>query len=429
MRFLFLLLLSFSLPAYAGVKFELTHGVSALVPIVVEKFATDGTAESLNEDIASVIRFDLMASGRFLAMDSSNDENYEKTFAKRKVRTYLEGSVVQHENGRDYQVMARLVTKNILARNDEAMSANTLWEKTYRVAAKDMRVTAHRIADGVYEKLFQEKGLSTHSKLGFIERIKTQKGYLYQLKTSGLDGKDEKLIYQSESPILSFDWKPDGKQFAISITDNTCPKIILIDASTGGSTSSLTECKENADAPVFSASGKRLAFSTVEKGKFNIVVMDLATKKRQTVTQHWSVNTEPYFAPDDKALLYTSGRSGGAQIYQYTFASKQTDRQTFSGDYNTSASISDDNQQMSYVHSQSGSLFIELMDLLTGNRVKLGQPGQTNESPSFAPNSKMLVYSTRGKGLRLSSVEESVTLPLPRTQGSIIQVAWSPYLS
>ncbi|MDO9202796.1 MAG: Tol-Pal system protein TolB, partial [Hydrogenophaga sp.] len=54
-----------------------------------------------------------------------------------------------------------------------------------------------------------------------------------------------------------------------------------------------------------------------------------------------------------------------------------------------------------------------------------------DESPSFAPNSRMIIYATRDKGqeaLMTTSVDGRIKTRLAGSQGDIREPEWGPFL-
>jgi TolB protein len=58
-----------------------------------------------------------------------------------------------------------------------------------------------------------------------------------------------------------------------------------------------------------------LAYTTRDGGNFDIVTLDLDTKKMTRITQNEGNNEEPSFSPNGRAIAFASARSGGAGVY------------------------------------------------------------------------------------------------------------------
>lgn len=82
------------------------------------------------------------------------------------------------------------------------------------------------------------------------------------------------------------------------------------------------------------------------------------------------------------------------------------------------------------MHRENGLFGIAYEDLTTGRLQILTQSG-TDESPSLAPNGKMIIYATEygGQGvLAQVSINGQVKLRFPSREGIVQEPAWSPFL-
>jgi TolB protein len=70
------------------------------------------------------------------------------------------------------------------------------------------------------------------------------------------------------------------------------------------------------------------------------------------------------------------------------------------------------------------------MELASGTVTALTDSA-ADESPSFAPNSRMIIYATRDKGqeaLMTTSVDGRIKTRLAGSQGDIREPEWGPFL-
>jgi TolB protein len=91
------------------------------------------------------------------------------------------------------------------------------------------------------------------------------------------------------------------------------------------------------------------------------------------------------------------------------------ERVTFSGTYNISPAVSPDGRWLAYVSRLGGAFRLHLMELSSGQVTALTDTS-ADERPSFAPNSRMLVYATVFQGresLMTTTLDRAATFGNP----------------
>ncbi len=83
------------------------------------------------------------------------------------------------------------------------------------------------------------------------------------------------------------------------------------------------------------------------------------------------------------------------------------------------------------MHRETSTFGIAKQDLASGQLQTLTTNG-LEESPSLAPNGKMVLYATQNQGrgiLAVVSIDGRIKLRLPARAGTVQEPAWSPYLT
>jgi TolB protein len=104
-------------------------------------------------------------------------------------------------------------------------------------------------------------------------------------------------------------------------------------------------------------------------------------------------------------------------------------RITFSGNYNISPCPSPDGRWLAYISRVNGSFRLHVLELATGKATALTE-GSADESPSFAPNSRLIIYATREGGqeaLMTSTVDGRIKTRLAGASGDIREPDWGPF--
>ncbi|OUR71466.1 Tol-Pal system beta propeller repeat protein TolB [Methylophaga sp. 41_12_T18] len=410
--------------AHALLTIEITGGSEAALPIAVVPFGNEGFAAP--EDISEVIRNDLASSGRFAPLPkgdliSSPHDKSEINFKDwRLLRSegLLVGKV-SSVDGETYQVQFQLF---------DVYKSQQLIGKRYQVPASGLRRLAHQISDLIYQTLTGEVGVFS-TRLAFVSVVNTPAGQKrYALQVSDADGANPRSVLQSKQPILSPSWSPDGERLSYVSFENGKAEV-FVQEMRSGRRDSVAAFKGLNSAPSWSPDGKKLALTLSKAGNPEIYVLELASGKLSRVTHNsQAIDTEAVWMPNGRELLFTSDRGGRPQIYKVSADGGRASRVTFEGRYNASADISADGRFMTMVHGLNGKYYIAVQDLDSGAVQVLTETGQ-DESPSFAPNSRNILYATEqnGKGILAAvSVDGRIHQRLGESGSDVREPAWSP---
>lgn len=127
-------------------------------------------------------------------------------------------------------------------------------------------------------------------------------------------------------------------------------------------------------------------------------------------------------------MFFVSDRGGSPQIYRMPAQGGPAERVTFSGTYNISPAVSPDGRWLAYVSRIGGAFRLHLMDLASGQVTALTDTS-ADERPSFAPNSRLLVYATIFQGresLMTTTLDGRIKARLAGQGGDIREPHWGP---
>lgn len=425
----------------AALDIELTKGVDGAIPIAIVPFANTAAAPV---DVASIIRADLANSGRFRSLHPDQMASKPTQIGEVDLQMWRNLNVddvvigkIEPISGGQYRVSFSLVDlyktgKQPAVAGKSVPASPVLLSQEFVVNAKDIRRVAHHISDMVYQQLTGEKGVfSTRLAYITVQHLPNNQPSQYHLVVSDMDGHNAIPILRSQEPIMSASWSPDGQKIAYVSFESKRPKIYISEVVTG-KRQLVTSFPGINGAPAWSPDGRKLAVALSSGRNPNIFVIDLSSKRLEQVTNDLAINTEPHWARDGQSLVFTSDRGGSPQIYSVDIASRKIDRLTFNGNYNASASYTPDGKSLVLLHRDASSrgFTIALMEIASGAMRELTSPGM-NESPSVAPNGRMVVYATQNgqnNVLGMVSTDGRVRLRLPDQQGSVQEPVWSPYL-
>jgi TolB protein len=411
-----LLLLSlFAFPAWAQFRVEVTGVGMTQLPVVMVPFKGESTAP---QKLASIVQADLERSGQFKGLPSASavmDESSRPDWSpwrQLSAEALLAGSVTRLDDGR-YDVRARLW--DVVKGQDKGDFKDT-------VSAAELRLSAHRIADWVYLQLTGTPGAFA-SRISYV----TKSGGRYALWIADSDGENAQSALTSPEPIISPSWSPSGSHLAYVSFEQRKPVVYIHELATG-QRRVVANFKGSNSAPAWSADGKSLAATLSRDGGSQLFRIDLQGGDPRRLTQSGSINTEPAFSADGSALFFVSDRGGSPQIYRMPAQGGPAERVTFSGTYNISPALSPDGRWLAYVSRVGNGFRLHLMELASGQVTALTDTS-ADERPSFAPNSRLLVYASIVQGresLMTTTLDGRVKARLAGQGGDIREPHWGP---
>jgi TolB protein len=426
-RLLTLILLAlWHLQAGAALTIEITEGAEGALPIAVVPFGWQGDGAGPSQDLAAIVRDDLTRSGRFstlpvadmLARPQAGEQVEFRDWKVLGMENLVVGQVRPNGPG-GFLVRFQLF---------DVFKGEQLAGYNLPTTERDLRATAHRIADMIYEKLTGQRG-AFDTRVAYVTSTRSAGGDAQiELKVADADGYNAQTIVTSSEPLMSPAWSPDGQRLAYVSFENRRPSVYVQEVYTGRREKVAAYDGING-APAWSPDGRKLALTLSKDGNPEIYVLNLNSKALTRVTNHYAIDTEPAWSPDGRQLVFTSDRGGKPQIYRVPAQGGRAERVTFEGSYNARASYSRDGRYLVLVTQTPAGYRIGLVDNRTGSLQVLSE-GRLDESPSFAPNSSMVIYATKinGKGeLAAVSVDGRIHQRLALEEGDVREPVWSPY--
>ncbi|MEW8625048.1 MAG: Tol-Pal system beta propeller repeat protein TolB [Candidatus Thiodiazotropha sp.] len=409
----------------AELTIEITEGVEGALPIAVVPFGMQGGGQPA-VDLAEVINADLQRSGRFktipradmLSRPTSDREVEFKDWRALGVENLVVGQVESTGAG-TYQVQFQLL---------DVYRGQQLTGYSIPTTASNLRSTAHRIADIIYENLLGIPGAFS-TRVAYITSTRLADGNSrIGLNVADADGHNPETIVTSSEPLMSPAWSPDGMKIAY-VSFEGGQSAVYVQGVYTGKRQKVTSFKGINGAPSWSPDGRKLALTLSKGGNPDIYIYDMRSRKLQQITRHYSIDTEPAWSPDGKSLVFTSDRGGRPQIYRVSAFGGKAQRVTFENSYNARASFSPDGKLLTFVTQDEGNYRIAVQDLKTGVMQVLSQ-GRLDESPSFAPNGSMIIYGAKAgrRGvLAAVSTDGRVRQRLALQEGDVREPDWSPF--
>lgn len=420
----FLLGLSASLVLFSGsasaVNIELTQGINKALPIGIDSFGSDSASQTLTKIISDDLKF----SGQFNLINApaqgTDRQSNISLWAAAGADSVLTGHV-QRTGQNSYAIKFELL--------DAPARGRLLLGKTYYANENNLRSLAHHISDEVYFQLTGVRGIFS-TRIAYIVVNRKGSRTEHSLVIAEADGYNPQSLLISSEPIMSPSWSSDGKRIAYVSFENKRSQVYTVEVATGRR-QLITNFPGINGAPSWTPDGQHLAVVLSKEGSPNIYTIDLSSGAMKQLTFGSAINTEPRYAPDGQSLLFTSGRGGSPQIYRLNIASGQITRITFDGNYNARASYTPNLKQIVLLHRVDHQFNIGVQETGSGRITPLTS-STMDESPTVSPNGRMILYATHegNQGyLAVVSIDGRIRTRLPSANGDAQEPAWSPYLT
>ncbi|MCM2251412.1 MAG: Tol-Pal system beta propeller repeat protein TolB [Ramlibacter sp.] len=405
-----------ALPALAQFRVEVTGVGLTQLPIAVAPFRGEGQAP---QKIAAIVQADLERSGQFRAIDAAGaalDESSRPDLTpwrQKGADSLAAGSVARLADGR-WDVRFRLW---------DVVRGQDLGGQSYAVTTGDLRLAAHRIADYIYEKLTGEKGIFS-TRIAYV----TKAGNRYNLWVADSDGENAQSALASAEPIISPAWSANGAHLAYVSFESRKP-VVYVHEVASGKRRLIANFRGSNSAPAWSPDGRTLAVTLSRDGGSQLYTIDANGGEPRRLTQSSGIDTEPLYAPDGRTIYFVSDRGGAPQIYRMPAGGGNPERITFTGGYNISPTVSPDGRWLAYISRIGGAFKLQVMELGSGTVHSITDTN-ADESPSFAPNGRLIVYATRQNGreaLMTTTLDGKIKARLAGQGGDIREPDWGPF--
>jgi len=412
--------------ASAALNIEITQGVDGALPIAVVPFDTSKLGSSFPVDLAEIVASDLNRSGVLRAMPRSelpatphysNQVQYPRW--RNAAQDYLVVGRVLEKTPGEYTIEFQLL---------DVLKQKQLLGRSMPTRKRELRSRAHQISDYIYEQITGTRG-AFDTRIAFV-RAQQNAARKYVLQVADSDGFNAQNVLESDEPIMSPSWSPDGKSLAYVSFESQRPEIFIQHLATARRTK-ISGFSGINSAPSWSPDGKFLALVLSKDGSPDIYTMNTSSKRLKRLTTHRSIDTEPVWTPDGSSIIFTSDRSGSPQLYEIGVDGGKPRRLTFEGSYNAAPNLSPDGRYIAMVHGDRGRYVIAQLDRETRNLTVLTDSA-LDESPSFSPNGKMVLYaSTQGNNgfLFAVSIDGRAKHKLSDRAGDIREPVWGPFES
>lgn len=276
----------------------------------------------------------------------------------------------------------------------DAGSDEVVGGKRYVGSSSVVRLMAHRFADELVFRYTGEPGIA-RTKVAYV----SEQGSARELFVMDYDGYDARQLTADGFLNLMPRWSPDRRFLVFTAYRNrNTQDIDMIELATGKRWTIVSLGGLNI-TPALSPDGNFLAFASSHEGNSELYRLDTRTKAMQRLTVNASGDLSPSWSPSGRELAFTSDRSGGPQVFLMSGDGSNVRRLTFEGDYNAAPAWSPRGNWIAYVCRTPKKEYKLCLITPDGQRrVQLTTGPGVDDSPSWSPDGRHLVFSSTADG-------------------------------
>src|SRR5258706_2765848 len=278
--------------AQAQLRVEISGVGASQIPVAIAAFANESVAP---EQITAIIKADLARSGMFKIIETGDvlSDSSSINFGDWKSRgadALAVGSAQRLADGR-IDVRYRLF---------DTVKSSQLSALSFAAPAQSTRVTAHKIADDIYQKLTGIQGIFA-TRIAYV----TKNGKEYRLEISDADGAAPQVALRSTEPIISPSWSPDGAKVAYVSFEAKKPIVYVQNLVTRQRTV-VANFKGSNSAPSWSPDSNKIAIALARDGLTQVYTVNADGSNLRRLTNTGGIDTEPQFSSDGQSIYFTS---------------------------------------------------------------------------------------------------------------------------
>jgi TolB protein len=413
-----------SAPARAQLTIDMTRPSFEPVPIAIVDFAGD----RVGADIANVVRNDLQGSGLFRSISPSAfiqrdvDANAAPRFADWRgigAAGVVVGSVQQIGGNIkvDFRLWDVVVGQQATGLSFTSQPAN--WRRL-----------AHIIADAIYKRVTGEEGYFD-TRVAYVSEAGPRNARIKRIAIMDQDGANNKYITDGRTIALTPRFSPTLQEIVYMAygEDRGPPKVYLQNVDSGRR-ELLGNFPGMSFAPRFSPDGSKVAMSISADGNTDIYEMDIRGRGLRRLTNTPAIDTSPCYSPDGTQIVFNSDRGGAQQLYVMGAGGGGERRISF-GDGRYATPVWSPRGDFIAFTKIAGSGFGIGVMRPDGGGERMLASGFLVEGPTWAPNGRVLMYFTQGRGGPVSLQQIDITgrfeRPVP-TPTEASDPAWSPLI-
>jgi TolB protein len=297
--------------------------------------------------------------------------------------------------------------------------------------SREWRMAVHRTSDEIARWMTGQRGIAA-TRIAYIRGS----GKAAAIRIIDSDGAGEITVPTDENGI-SPAWHPSGTMLAYSTYGDVASRIVLFDLATSNSRT-LTTAPRNTQyiTPNFTPDGTSILYARSGENGSDIYAVGLSGNDapRRLTAGRGAENASPTSSPDGRRIVYVGNVAGAPELYimdaDGTDARLLTEYDFSDKNYRSDPDWSPDGRLIAYQEQIGRNFQIRTIRATGGTPKQLTSEG-VNEQPSWAPDSRHLVFTSTRSGVRQLWVLDTETFRLRQltTSAGSRLAAWSSRLT
>ena len=425
-----LVALAGTVPAWA-LDVDVSGGKINPLPIAIAPFLAGSGSEDAAATVSGVIANNLGRSGYFNPLPpESFIERISDFEAQPNLDSWRQVQAKALVTGQAYMDGGKL---RVAFKLFDVNSGQMLASQSLAASPKVARRLAHRISDQIYKALTGFEGYFD-TRVVFIDESGPKSQRVKKLAIMDQDGFNPRTLPVQGDLLLTPRFSPTANEVTFLSFGTGVPRVFIYNIDTNQK-EIVGDFPNMSFAPRFSPDGGRIIMSLQSEDMVNsnLFEMNLQSRQLRQVTNVAAINTAPSYSPDGSALAFESDRGGNQQIYVMGAGGGEAQRISFGkGRYSTPV-WSPDGKWIAFTKNAGGKFAIGVMKP-DGSGERVLTEGYHNEGPTWAPNSRVIMFfresGGENGGPQLYSVDvtgyNEQKVPTP---GFSSDPAWSPRLN
>lgn len=419
-----------TVPAWA-LDVDVSGGKINPLPIAIAPFLAGSGSEDAAATVSGVIANNLGRSGYFNPLPpESFIERISDFEAQPNLESWRQVQAKALVTGQAYMDGGKL---RVAFKLFDVNSGQMLASQSLAASPKVARRLAHRISDQIYKALTGFEGYFD-TRVVFIDESGPKSQRVKKLAIMDQDGFNPRTLPVQGDLLLTPRFSPTANEVTFLSFGTGVPRVFIYNIDTNQK-EIVGDFPNMSFAPRFSPDGGRIIMSLQSEDMVNsnLFEMNLQSRQLRQVTNVAAINTAPSYSPDGSTLAFESDRGGNQQIYVMGAGGGEAQRISFGkGRYSTPV-WSPDGKWIAFTKNAGGKFSIGVMKP-DGSGERVLTEGYHNEGPTWAPNSRVIMFfresGGENGGPQLYSVDvtgyNEQKVPTP---GFSSDPAWSPRLN